>query len=235
MNKSLVILLVSWYLFNQDLLYCQTIKTIIVDFIRKVKENKSEEIVKGCIYYQAPAKIVVEVYEPVNQWMFFEGNILFIYYPKEQKAFRIRSKNPFVLSFFQSFIGVVKNDLGFYEIGFSLVKREIRNDTLITYWKPSKKIKKILGNAVVGAVKDKLIFVEMQDAKGKKFVKTTYNNYFQYNKTFFPLEISSVMYEKKDSIFEKVIYSNPKLNVPLPQKVVDFKIPTNIEIKKIEW
>jgi len=231
----LLVILPILYSFSQDSVCGQTVKIITVDFTRTVIEKKSDEVVKGHIYYQAPKKIVLKVTEPVNQWMVFEGNTLFIYYPNELKAFRFISKNPFSLPFFQVFVGVVKDDFGLSEAGFSLTKSAVKGETLLTYWKPPKQAKKILGNAIVGLAKDKLVFVEMQDAKGKKLMKTSYSNHFQYGKTSFPLEITSVMYKKDSSTVEKVVFANPQFNVALPQEVVNFKIPANVEIKEIEW
>lgn len=229
-----ILLFIILYCCNQSL-YSESLKTIIVNFARRLKENNSEEMVKGIIYYQAPKKIVLNVTEPLHQWMIFEDNILFIYYPKEQKAFQIYSKNPFMLSFFQAFVGIIISDFGLSEKGFFLIKSEKKGDTFITYWKPPKEKEKMLGNIIVGMIEEKLVFIEIQDVKGKKFIKTTYNNHFRYNNTFFPLEIISIKYEKKDSVVEKVIYENPRFDVPLPKEIVDFKIPNNIDVKRVEW
>ncbi|MEM2175364.1 MAG: hypothetical protein QXI58_07070 [Candidatus Micrarchaeia archaeon] len=214
----------------------QSFKNITAEFTRTItKKEIVEEFVKGRIYYQAPQRIILKVIKPVNQWIVLEDTIMLIYYPNEQKAFRFHSKNPFSLPFFQAFVSVVTDDFGLPKVGFSLTKSEIKGDTLLTYWEPPKQIKKILGNTIIGLTKNKLLFVEIRDTKGRKLAKTTYSNHFQYGKNFFPLEITSVVYEKDSFTIEKVVYTNPQFNVPLPKEVVNFKIPDNIEIKEIEW
>lgn len=215
--------------------HCQILNNIAVDFTRIITKDSSNEVVKGIIYYQADKRTILNVTEPLYQWMIFEDSIMLIYYPNEEKAFRFRSKNPFSLPFFQAFVGVIRNDFGLSEAGFSLAKSEIKGETLLSYWEPPKQLKKLFSNAIIGQTKDKLVFVEMQDPKGKKMMKTTYRNHFQYGKTFFPLEITSVIYQKGSSTVEKIVYANPQFNVPLPQEVVNFEIPANVEIKEMEW
>lgn len=221
--------------FGGDLVYGQIARSMSVEFTQITIKGASREAVKGNIYYQAPKRVVLKVTEPVYQWMVLERNTMLIYYPNEQKAFRFSSENPFSLPFFQAFVGVLKDDFGLSEAGFTLARNEMKEDTLLTYWKPPKQAKNILGNTMIGLARDRLVFVEVQDAKGKTLVKTTYRNHFQYGEVFFPLEIASVQYQGSSSIIEEVTYANPQFNVTLPQEIVDFRIPLGIEVKEIEW
>jgi len=223
------------FAFCPDRVYGQIVKNMSVGFTRTITKEASEEAVKGYIYYQAPEKTVVKVIEPVKQWVVFEGNTMLIYYPKEQKAFRFKSENPFSLPFFQAFLGVAKDAFGLSEAGFTLFGNEMKEDTLITYWEPPKQAKKVLGNTITGLAKDRLVFMEVQDANGKRLVMTTYHNHFQHGEAFFPLEIVSVKYQENNSIIETIVYYNPHFDVAFPREVMNFKIPADTEIKDIEW
>jgi outer membrane lipoprotein-sorting protein len=231
----LTIIIFLLYSFSQDSVYGQTIKTLTIDFIRSETEKTGEEIVKGKIYYQSPKRIILKATEPISQWMIFKDDTMLIYYPNEQKAFRFISKNPFSLPFFQALLGFTEEDYEFSKAGFKLARHELKQDTLLSYWDPPEKLRKILGNTIIGLVNDKLVVIEIHDAKDKILTKTTYSNHFRYGKNFLPLEITSVTYQKNSNIVEKVVYTNPQFNVPLPQDVVNFKIPANAEIKEIEW
>lgn len=215
--------------------YSEEVKSISIEFTRTITEDTSKEVVKGNIYYQAPNLTVLKVTDPINQWMILENDTMIIYYPKEEKAFKYTSKNPFSLPFFQIFVNIGKDNLGLSEAGFTLVRNEIKEDTLITYWKPPKQVKKALGNIIVGLSNDKLVLVEMHSPKRKKLARITFGNHFQYGDIFYPLEVVSVKYQKNGSTTEKVVYDNPQFNVELPQEVLNFKIPDSIEVEEIEW
>ncbi len=217
-------------------IHAQIVKSISVGFTRTIIKNEHKEVVKGNIYYQnlSSERVVLRVTEPISQWMVLEGKTMLIYYPNEQKAFQFSSENPFSLPFFQTFNGIGKDDLGLSEAGFKLVRHEVKENILLTYWQPPKQAKKVLGNTIIGMRKDRLVFVEVQNARGKRLVKTTYHNHFQYGDRFFPLEVVSTHYQKNSSIVEKIVYANPQFNVVLPQEVLNFKVPLDIEVKGIE-
>lgn len=236
MLRSVIILFILCS-FCPDSVYAQTVKSISVEFTQTITKKASNEVVKGNIYYQSQPseRTILKITEPITQWMVIEDKVMLIYYPNEQKAFRFTSENPFSLPFFQTFIGVVKDDFGLSEAGFKLIRHEVKKDMLLTYWEPPKKAKKILGDTTLGMVKDRLVFMKVQDTKGKRLAKTTYRNHFQYGERFFPLEVISVQYQKDSSIVEKVVYANPQFNLALPQEVLSFKIPLDVEIKGIGW
>jgi outer membrane lipoprotein-sorting protein len=200
-----------------------------------VTSDTLREITSGSIYYQKPGGIVIKVKDPIDQWMVLEGDTMLIYYPTDSTAFRFHSDNPFSLPFFQLFVGMGNTDLGLSKAGFTLDRNEVRHDTLITYWKPPEQAGKSLGNAIVVLVENKLVFMELQNAKGKTLTNIAFNDHLQYRGTYFPLEITSVEFEDSDSTVETVVFHNPQFNVELPPEVINFKIPQGIEVEEIEW
>ncbi len=218
-----------------NLVYGQTMSNVSVEFTRTVTRNTTQEVVKGSIYYQSPGKTVIIVHDPISQWMVFQPDGLLIYYPNERQAFRFRSKSPFALPFFEAFVGIVKDDFGLSEAGFTLSRSEVRDAMLLTYWKPPKRVKGVLGHVIIGLAEDRLVLMEMRDAEGKTLAKTTYSKHIQYGETFFPLEVVSVQYQKNNSIVEKVVYTNPQFNAVLPGEVVSFAIPMDVEVKEVKW
>ena len=230
-----LIILFMLFPFCPDGVYGQILKNMSVAFTRTITKEASEEAVKGFIYYQAPKKIVLKVIEPVKQWMVFEGKTMLIYYPNEHRAFRFTSENPFAVPFFQAFTGAVREDFGLSEAGFTLFRNEMRGDTLFTYWEPPKQAKKFLGNTVTGLAKDRLVFMEVQDAEGKRLVRTTYHKHVKHGEAFFPLEVVSVQHQENGSVVEKIAYANPQFDVALPQEVMNFRIPMDAEVTEIKW
>lgn len=233
--KIILAFIVVQYSFFISNMYPQEIETISVNFTRIIETEGNKELIKGNIYYQTPKKIVLSVIDPVLQWMVLDGNVLLIYYPNERKAFQIKNENPFSLPFFEVFLGINKDDFGLSEIGYSLSHNETKSDTLFTYWKPPEQAKNTLGDISVGLVENKLVLIEIENAKKKKLAKSTYYNHVRYNNSFFPMEIVTVRNLKKSSIYEKVVYNNLQINVPLPNEVLTFKIPADVEIKESQW
>lgn len=227
-------IIVQYSFFISDI-YPQGIETISVHFTRILDTEGNKKFIKGNVYYQTPKKIVLNVIDPLLQWMVLDSNVLLIYYPDDRKAFQIKNENPFSLPFFEVFLGINKDDFGLSEIGYSLSNNEIKSDTLFTYWKPPEQAKNTLGEIIVGLVENKLVLIEIRNAKKKILAKSTYYNHVRYNNSFFPMEIVTVRNLKKSSIYEKVIYNNLQVNIPLPKEVLSFKIPADIEIKESQW
>jgi len=216
--------------------FCQVIKTISVEFTREYSESNTKEIIKGKIYYRAPSKTVIKIENPIVQWMILEGKEMIIYYPDDKKAFRIISTwNPFSMPFFQAFVGVVKEDYGLTELGYTLANYETNDNSLISHWNPPKNLSKFLGEFILEFKDNKIIRVELRNAKGKTLSKSLYKNHILYGATYFPLEIFTIKYLKSGSTFERIVYRNPQFNSSLPQEVIDFKIPADIKVKEVKW
>jgi len=216
--------------------FCQTIKTISVEFTREYSEDNKKEIIKGKIHYQAPSKTVIHITDPINQWMILEDKEMIIYYPDDKKAFHIISTwNPFSMPFFQAFVGVVKEDYGLTELGYTLANYETNDNSLISHWNPPKNLAKLLGEIILEFKDNKIIRVELRNPNGKTISKSLYKNHTLYGATYFPLEISTIKYMKSGAAFEEIVYRNPQFNSPLPKEVLDFKIPAHIKVKEIKW
>ncbi len=209
---------------------------LIVNFSRLLTNKKpGVDSVKGTIFYQPPNDILIYVTEPVNQHLKFNDKTLVIYYPDEKKAFRIQARVPFVLPFFQAFISLTNKNLGLAEMGYTLSQSEKRGDTLITRWVPPAKVKKAVGPIIIGMVNDQVGFMEMQNSKGRTIGRVSYSDYSKIGNIMLPMRVSAVRYLGKDTTYETVYYSNPRLNVKLPDEVVNFQIPKGTEIKEVSW
>lgn len=216
--------------------FCQIIKTISVEFTREYSEDNTKEIIKGKIHYQSPSKTVIKIMDPINQWMILEDKEMLIYYPDDKKAFRIiSSQNPFSMPFFQAFIGVVKEDYGLTELGYTMANYETNDNSLISHWNPPKNLSKFLGKIILEFKDNKIIRMELKNTDGKTIIKSLYKNHIFHGATYFPLEISTTTYLNASFTFEKIVYRHLQFNSSLPQDIVDFKIPEDIKVKEVKW
>ncbi len=236
-NLKKIILSLIFLSCSALLINAAEIKTIQVKFKRELYEKKfHKEITKGIIYWEKGRNIYLEVNYPVNQQMLLQGNSLIIYYPNQKKAFKIIAKAPFVLPFFQQFVGVVEEDYGLSKLKYKLINHKVTNDILYTYWKPPKILSKYAGDFILGHKKNKLVYAETKSHATKKVTKIYYSNHIKYKDIFFPLKIKTVQYLNKKEVFKEIlIYRKPIFNKPLPRKVRNFKIPSNIKIKVVRW
>lgn len=214
----------------------QVIKTFSAEFIREYREGNKREVVEGKIYFQADSKrLVILVVTPVTQWMVLSGNETLIFYPDSLQAFRIKMQISSYMPFFEAFILVMKEDYGLTKLGYTLSHYERKGNTVVSYWKPQKKLAKILGEYVLAYRDNRLIYAELKDAKNRMTSKVEYSSHFFYGGTYFPLEVLITVKKEAEVISEKVIYKNHSFNSPLPSEVVNFKIPDGTKIKEVQW
>lgn len=209
--------------------------TISLNFERKVMQGNSTEIVKGIAYYQSPQKLFIEVKHPINQIMIIDGGVMLIYYPLEKKAIRYKTRNQIPIPFIQTMLSIIKDDYGLTEMGYTLKKHKTEGDNLYTYWEPPRELRKRLGSFILGTANGRLVYVEAKNPKGKTVAKSFYEKYIELMGKNIPMEIHTDIYNEGKIKAEDVAYSKVKLNVALPEEVVNFKLPESISVKEIEW
>ena len=215
--------------------HAQVLQNLQTEFRRYYKERNKEEIIEGTIYCESSGKITVVVDDPIDQWMIFEKKDLLIFYPVKQRAFRLISNDPVSLPFFMLFLGVAKEDYGLTDMGYRLTGYETNADTLVAYWDPPKQVSKILGGFTLRYVSDRIVYTELKKADGTILVKSVYSNHIHHGAHYYPQEILTVRYILADSTLEKVIYNNLQFGISFPEEVLNFTIPSNLEVEEIKW
>lgn len=230
-----IIFLILLFALNSVAYGTEKLDTISLKFERKVVQDDSTEIVKGIAYYQAPLKVFIEVNEPVKQIMVVDGEVMLIYYPVEQKAFRIKAKGLIPMPFIQNILSIMKDDYGLTETGYTLTKHERKGDTLYTYWTPPRKLKKYLGKFILGTADGVLVYAEAKNPKGKTAAKSFYKKHIELAGKQFPLEVRSEIFGGPKRTEEFVTYSEVEFNISLPDRVTSFKLPDSVPVDEVEW
>jgi hypothetical protein len=233
-----------------------TVGSINVRFKRVVAKPSSTELAAGAIFFRSPNRVLLRVdsaatldrtvadptdpaldtlLRPLNQWMWFRDSSLLIFYPDEGRAFDIRSPSPFLLPFFQAFVGIVQEDFGLARLGFVLDKSENRGETLLTHWLPPKELQKQLSEIRLALVDDRLTSAETRDARGKPLVRTDYGGYVEHDGAWFPLSVASFEYGKSGTTHEQVSYADPRFNLELPDSILNFELPAGTKLDTVRW
>jgi outer membrane lipoprotein-sorting protein len=198
-------------------------------------EGKRVERVKGIFIYEVPHYFFIKVDSPLTQIVYPKEDTLYVYYPEDNVCFKLLfSKLNFPLGMNYIFFQFMEGDTLFEKMNLLLIRKGIKNDTVITEWSSQEKIKrsyllkkyknKLLRIKIKGSEKDN-IDVFLKDYKELKeniyfpsFIKISYRTFFRN-------------YE------EKIKYTNLYLNKTLPDSIKKFKIPeeTKIEIKDMRW
>jgi len=214
--------------------YGQVFSTIEVEFIKSTNKNNSEEVIKGHIYFNID-RLIVLTKEPLVQWMIIENDVMLIYYPNKDEAIKIKSQNPVNLPFLQTFLDLDQETVGLSKLGYLIDGNKMHGDTLSIYWNPPENAKKILGTYVQSFIDDKIIKTIIFDPNGMIIMQTTYNEFIFYHSQYFPLDIVMNSYSDSGNSSERIEYSNPVFNQPLPEDITNFVLPENVEVKEIEW
>ncbi len=219
-------------------LHAAPLKTLSLNFTRELTENNTTEHTAGALnYHVKTARVVVEVTEPLKQIMVVEDNILEIYYPVEQQAFRFISQRRVPLPFVESIIQSTQAEYGLTTIGFSLDKHEIANNVLYFYWTPPEKAKDKLGTVILGMRDDRLVSTEVKNPKGGTIARSQYLNHRKVGINLIPMTVTSSTYGLKSEILqhERIVYSNPQVNAETPNPILNFTIPESVKVKVVKW
>lgn len=219
-------------------IYASPLKSLSLDFSRELTENETMEQTTGVLHYDVKAaRVVVEVIEPLKQIMIVKDNVLEIYYPVEQQAFRFISPGRVPLPFVESIIQSTQTEFGLSTIGYSLDKHVIVDDTLHTYWIPPDKAKDKIGSVVLGMRDERLLSTEVKNPKGVTIAKSQYQDHSKLGINFIPMKITSKTYGAKSKVLqhERIFYSNPQVNAETPNPILYFTIPASVKVKVVKW
>lgn len=215
-----------------------SLKTLSLDFTRELTENNKTEHIAGTLHYDVKtARVVVQVTKPLKQIMVVKDNVLEIYYPVEQQAFRFISEGRIPLPFVQSIIQTTQAEYGLTAIGYTLNKHDIVDKVLYTYWKPPEKAKEQLGTIILGMRDDKLISAEIKNPKGHIIARSLYQKHRKIGINYIPMVVTASTYSAKSEVlqFEKIVYSNPQVNARTQNAILNFTIPESVKVKVVKW
>jgi len=215
--------------------YSQILNTFDAKFVRIMKQTDcKDEIVKGQLFFNNNKSTLI-IENPIVQWMIFENNILLIYYPKDRNVIRIKSQNPVTMPFSQLFLSIFSENMELSKSGYTLLKNELHGDTLSIFWKPPEILEKSISEYIIKMKGKKIISIKIKNTDKKTIMSVFYDNYIQCSNQFVPLKIVTYLYSRKKMTTEVIELMDPVFNEPLPQNVLNFKLPDGIEIKDIEW
>ncbi|MEW6685763.1 MAG: outer-membrane lipoprotein carrier protein LolA [Candidatus Edwardsbacteria bacterium] len=211
----------------------QLLSPISGNFIKETKQGKKiSEIVSGKFYYAPPSQLLFHVYNPLEQIFTFNGDTLILFYPKEKKAFKIKSLNPMVSSSVSS-TWTFNDKIDFSKLGYLFVKKQKMADTLYSYWVP--KGKSVIKAIIIGRLKNRMVSIEIDGVQQNQFSKILYTKHLQHNSFCIPTETYSIQCPPADTLIEHFTYQDIRFDIEIPDSISHFSIPNGIPVKEVVW
>ena len=225
--------LIIAFLFN--IVAAHDIHSVQTAFTKTTREEHNSEYIEGTLYFHADHGIVIEVTIPVHQWLISQNKSLVIYYPDDKYAFIIPMQRAMTFSFFQAFMGSMSEDFGLTQLGYSLHHNTVQQDTLITDWMPPEQLVSDAGMFTLKNLGDRIIQAELQDTAGNVISSSYFSDHVQHKTYYFPCDIKTYRYTDADTSFEHIVFMKPQFNMNIPDSIVNFKLPPDVEIQQEEW
>lgn len=212
------------------------VEQLRVDFTRTLYPPSSPpEIVKGRIYFTPDNALYLEVTSPVSQLITQVGKQMSIYYPEERKAFVIESANPLMLPFASAFLGSLRESMGLAELGFTTTSLNRRFDTIISEWSPPLVAKTAVSRVVLFELAGDVVQSESYDAKGLLSTRAVFKNHSTIKQGRVPMQIYGGWQSSRGWTRENLEFSNPETIQALPDHLNDFKIPSDVVPRRVQW
>jgi hypothetical protein len=208
--------------------------TLYGQFSRSVQENISSDSTRGEFYYLGGSNMFIEVHEPIHQIMTFTKKAMTLYYPESKKAFRFKSSNPMILPLVPGLKTAIRADYGLIEMGFKLADQEMHGDTLISYWFHPK-MRENLGAFKIVEVNDRLAYTEYEIPSLSIRNITTFSDHLDVSGMIFPTTIVSDISNAESFVIEKVKLWDLQANLTIPDHILTFSIPKDVDIVEKKW
>lgn len=202
------------------------------------KSAKGKLIVTNAdIFYNVDGKMVTHVLSPIETIVINNSKgDLSIYNPSENSVYKdfnfMQSTETSTLYYF---LKDKNNELGLRSLGFTLKGTKFENGYMITTWMPSTNYMKLFSAVELVYQQGKPVFTKFINNKNQVIKRSYYYNYSKVFNINFPLAITHINYfENGDSTVEKTVFSNVKVNGNVSSSYLDFTIPSNAKLIKIE-
>lgn len=155
-----------------------------------------------------------------------------VYDPKENTVLQLQgldysSEN----SFFYNFLSKKTQDMGMKTAGYRLTDTKIEDGSVITTWVPGENIQSPIGKVEIVHEKFLPIYMGFYSHKNKLVQKIYYSNYSKVADFSLPLNITEFSYgEKGDSTVSRRLYSDPKTDLAVNEKYINFQVPANAKV-----
>jgi outer membrane lipoprotein-sorting protein len=194
----------------------------------------AEDSTTGDFYFLAPDRMLIKVTFPLCQFLFIEKTVTSIYYPDDNRAFRLESEKPPLLPIVPGLLAALRSDNGIAEFGFKIKSQKMKADTIITQWFHPK-LKNKVGYYEIAEINRRLAWTNYEMPKNDIRLLTHFQDYHKIANINFPHEISSKLWNHDGFTYEQVVFSNIKPDAEISDEIQNFRIPDDVPIEYKKW
>jgi hypothetical protein len=193
------------------------------------ERNGVEETARGVLHYLPErGRILLEVRDPLVQWIVIDSTETTVYYPDVKKTIRLGGVG---LSPYQVFVAFWRNapvETGLSSLGFEACSTRVRGDSLESWWKPAPglgaddvRIRWIFRN-------DDPVRIDLHGKRGRLLETLRFGSYVESGGGRVPLEIESERFQP-EAERERIVFSLPVRSEQPPAAILEFPIPDDAE------
>ena len=209
--------------------------TITGSFELTVSRGNKSDISSGFIYYTQNKSLKIRVTSSEEQWMLFEGDTLYIYYPDNNSGLKIPSiQGEATLPIFQLAINASTEDAGLVEVGYALTSTSVFGDSIMAVWAPPEATRSVLGDLTAVYIQDSLISIVSTNPNGDTVLQQTYSEWVAYKGRLFPCRVNSTNSTTETDVTESIIFNNVILGTELPPEAEILTIPLDAKMTTLE-
>ena len=225
------------YLFLLTLLQTASpFQTLCVRFAREFTDAAgNKDASKGIVYFRENDRLVVRVYDPINQVMVLTGKTMTIYYPDQKKAFEVQAETPFELPFVSTITAPNHPNYGLTEMGYQLEKTERNGDTLTSLWRPPANARKVVGMFKLVECRRMLLYAQSFKPNGQISTTALFSNYEKCGSMTIALDVTTYNHRSSGTETEIIHFEKPEFDTAIPDSILNFKIPPDTPMKHIQW
>jgi outer membrane lipoprotein-sorting protein len=211
----------------------ENFERISLNMLSKKVINGKLIITNAEMFYNDQGKMVTHILAPFETFIInnTKGD-LSIYNPKENQVYKdYNFTQGTETSSLYYFLKDKNNELGLRTLGFRLNTSKFENGFLITTWFPPAQYMKLFSAVELVYQQGKPVFLKFVNNNNFVVKRSYYYNYTKVLNYNFPLAITHIEYgEKGDSIIEKTVFSNIKVNNSATSSYFDYVIPANAKV-----
>ncbi len=216
-------------------LQVQAGNTITGSFELTVSRGDKTEVSSGDFFYSQNELLKMNVRSPEEQWMFFEGDTLLIYYPNSNSGLKIVSiQGETTLPVFQLAINASTEDAGLVAAGYELATTSVSGDSVTAVWAPPRLARTVLGDLTAVYIQDSLTSIVAKNSGGDTVLVQSYSEWVVCKGMLFPCRVSSTNSTSETKVTESIVFENVVLGSELPPEAEALAIPLDANIVTLD-
>lgn len=221
----------------------QDIESAVITFEQSLQKSESQEIVRGRIYYAVPDFMAFEITFPLNQMIFIRRDNTLVYYPGENKAVQLPRSQQSAFPLAEMINAAMKRDQGLTDQGFTM--EEIRRETgkneklqVVSRWHSPERADLPQYEILLHTDTQERIIKRVDlTPEGQPAVTTRFSQFIQVKNKPFPLKVESTFHQAEggSEIQKRILYSDVNFNREIPERIEDFSLPEDCNLKVVQW